>query len=291
MTRPVTAPLTATSSVMARVADLAPTQPPPGPNSPAAADARPAGAHRSPDAGPTARTIGGVSAARILVVDDEAGIRELVGTYLRNEGFDVDEVADGESALERFATDSFDVIVLDLRLPGIGGFDVLREIRRTSDVYVIVLTARVEETDRLIGLELGADDYVTKPFSPRELTARVRAVLRRPRDPAVSGDDDIVRFAGLDIDVGRHEVRVDDAPVELTSLEFELLAALSSAPGRVFTRAQLIERVWGWDFYGDERIVDVHIRNLRRALGDPADRPRFIGTVRGVGYKSVAVPV
>ncbi len=230
-----------------------------------------------------------VPGERILVVDDEAAIRDLVGTYLRSEGFEVDEAADGEDALVRFGERAHDLVVLDLRLPGIGGLDVLREIRRTSSVYVIVLTARADETDKLVGLELGADDYVTKPFSPRELVARVRAVLRRPR----AGDtdsDDVTAFDGLTIDTGRHEVRVDDRPVELTSLEFQLLATLAEAPGRVFTRRQLIERVWGCDFYGDERLVDVHIGNLRRAMGDAADEPRFVGTVRGVGYKCVAGP-
>jgi DNA-binding response OmpR family regulator len=226
---------------------------------------------------------------RILVVDDEAGIRELVGSYLRNEGFDVDEAVSGEDALARFGQGGHDLIVLDLRLPGIGGLDVLREIRRTSAVYVIVLTARADETDKLIGLELGADDYVTKPFSPRELVARVRAVLRRRRDGETEADD-VIRFDGLTIDIGRYEVRVGDAVAELTSLEFELLVALAEAPGRVFTRRQLIERVWGWDFYGDERLVDVHIGNLRKAIGDAADEPCFVGTVRGVGYKCVAQP-
>jgi DNA-binding response OmpR family regulator len=230
---------------------------------------------------------------RILVVDDEAAIRELVGSYLRTEGFDVAEAVDGEDALAQVAQRAPDLIVLDLRLPGISGLDVLREIRRTSSVYVIVLTARADEADKLIGLELGADDYITKPFSPRELVARVRAVLRRDRTDALAtdisdrSDDEVTRLDGLTIDAGRHEVRVDDEPIELTSLEFQLLAALVEAPGRVFTRRQLIERVWGWDFYGDERLVDVHIGNLRRALGDAADDPRFIGTVRGVGYKCV----
>jgi DNA-binding response OmpR family regulator len=230
---------------------------------------------------------------RILVVDDEQAIRELVGSYLRTEGFDVVEAVDGEDALAQVAQHAPELIVLDLRLPGISGLDVLREIRRTSTVYVIVLTARADEADKLIGLELGADDYITKPFSPRELVARVRAVLRRDRQDAIASDssdrpdDEVIRLDGLTIDAGRHEVRVDDEPVELTSLEFQLLAALAEAPGRVFTRRQLIERVWGWDFYGDERLVDVHIGNLRRALGDAADDPRFIGTVRGVGYKCV----
>ena len=230
-----------------------------------------------------------VARERILVVDDEAGIRDLVAPLLRDEGFEVEEAADGEEALARFGRRAHDLIVLDLRLPGISGLDVLREIRRTSKVYVIVLSARADETDKLIGLELGADDYVTKPFSPRELVARVRAVLRRPRDGGDLGDD-VIRFEGLVIDIARHEVRVDDEPVELTTLEFQLVTALASAPGRVFARRQLIESVWGWDFYGDERLVDVHIGNLRKALGDAADEPRFVGTVRGVGYKCVARP-
>jgi len=223
---------------------------------------------------------------RILIVDDEAGIRELVGTYLRNEGFEVIEASDGDEALERLERLTPTLVVLDLRLPTIDGFDVLREMRRSTNVPVIVLSARSEEGDKLVGLELGADDYLTKPFSPRELVARVRAVLRRSRgDPS---DDDVRRFVGLTVDRSRHEVWVDDRPVDVTALEFELLDALAGAPGRVFTRRQLTERVWGWDFYGDERIVDVHVRNLRKALGDPADDPRFVGTVRGVGYKLVA---
>lgn len=226
---------------------------------------------------------------RILVVDDEAGIRDLVGTYLRNEGFEVDDAVDGDEALDRFARRPPDLIVLDLRLPTVDGFDVLREVRRSSSTPVIVLSARSEEPDKLIGLELGADDYLTKPFSPRELVARVRAVLRRSR-PDDAGEDDVRRFRSLTLDRGRREVLVDDRPVELTTLEFDLLDALASAPGRVFTRQQLTERVWGWDFYGDERIVDVHVRNLRRALGDAAEAPRFVGTVRGVGYKLLAVP-
>jgi DNA-binding response OmpR family regulator len=228
-----------------------------------------------------------VRAQRILVVDDEEPIRALVGSYLRDEGFEVNDVATGEAALARVREHIPDLIVLDVRLPGIDGLEVLRQVRRSSDVYVIMLTARSEETDRLIGLEVGADDYVTKPFSPRELVARVKAVLRRGRHPQ-TGDEDRRRFVGLTIDEARREVALDEGLVDLTALEFDLLAALASAPGRVFTRAQLIERVWGWDFFGDERIVDVHIRNLRRALGDSAEEPQFVGTVRGVGYKLVA---
>jgi DNA-binding response OmpR family regulator len=235
-----------------------------------------------------ARTISVVARERILMVDDEASIRELVVPVLRTEGFDVDEADDGETALELFRRRPHDLVVLDLRLPGIDGLEVLREIRRVSTAYVIVLTARTEEADRVVGLELGADDYVTKPFSPRELVARVRAVLRRRRDDAVV--DEVRRLGGLVVDESRHEVTVDDVPVELTALEFQILAVLVSTPGRVYTRRQLIERIWGWDFYGDERLVDVHVRGLRRALGDPADSPRFVGTVRGVGYKCVAAP-
>jgi DNA-binding response OmpR family regulator len=232
-----------------------------------------------------------VAGERILVVDDEAGIRDLVETYLRSEGFAVDEAADGDEALDRIARHPPDLMVLDLRLPTVDGFDVLREVRRTSNLPVIVLSARAEEADKLIGLELGADDYLTKPFSPRELVARVRAVLRRAhREAGTDDEDDVRRFDGLVVDRGRREVLVDDDPVELTTLEFELLDALAGAPGRVFSRRQLTERVWGWDFYGDERIVDVHVRNLRKALGDSADDPRFVGTVRGVGYKLVAAP-
>jgi DNA-binding response OmpR family regulator len=232
--------------------------------------------------------LAGVHPGRILVVDDETAIRDLIGTYLRDEGYQVDEAADGEAALAAVRREPPDLVVLDLRLPGIDGFEVLREIRATSSIYVIVLTARADEVDKLVGLELGADDYVTKPFSPRELVARVRAVLRRGRAPDTT--DEVLRFDGLTVDVERHEVRVDGELVEPTTLEFELLATLAGAPGRVFTRRQLIERVWGWEFYGDERVVDVHIRNLRKALTDPADAPRFVGTVRGVGYKLVARP-
>jgi DNA-binding response OmpR family regulator len=229
-----------------------------------------------------------VAPPRILVVDDEENIRALVETYLKNDGYDVVTAATGEDAVEKVASAAPDLVILDVRLPGIDGFEVLRRIRKQSDVFVIMLTARAEELDTLVGLEVGADDYVTKPFSPRELVARVRAMLRRTRgEPRV---DQALHFDGLSVDEARREVLVDGAPAPLTALEFDLLGALASAPGRVFTRRQLIERVWGWDFYGEERVVDVHVRNLRKALGDPADSPRFISTVRGVGYKLTARP-
>jgi DNA-binding response OmpR family regulator len=226
-------------------------------------------------------------AERVLVVDDEERIRSLVGTYLRAEGFEVDEAATGEDALAKLRHHHPDLVILDVRLPGMDGFEVLRELRRDSEVYVIMLTARTEEADKLVGLTVGADDYITKPFSPRELVARVKAVLRRGRGPR-RPDDELLKFEGLDIDLAGRQVHVDGQGVELTTLEFDLLAVLAAAPGRVFSRRQLIEQVWGWDFFGDERVVDVHVRNLRRALGDSADSPRFLGTVRGVGYKLVA---
>jgi len=226
-----------------------------------------------------------VAARSVLVVDDEANIRELVAEYLRRDGFDVLQAGSGEKALETIARSTPDLVILDVRLPGIDGFETLRQIRRSSDVYVLMLTARSEETDTLIGLEVGADDYVTKPFSPREVVARVRTLLRR-RD-GVGPADERLLFDGLTIDLARREVTADDRLATLTALEFDLLAALTSSPGRVFTRRQLIERVWGWDFYGDERIVDVHVRKLRQAITDAADDPRYVATVRGVGYKFI----
>jgi DNA-binding response OmpR family regulator len=231
----------------------------------------------------------GVTPPRILVADDEENIRALVADYLKNDGYDVITATTGEEAVDLVANAAPDLVILDVRLPGIDGFEALRRIRRHSDVFVIMLTARTDESDTLVGLEVGADDYVTKPFSPRELVARVRAMLRRTRgEPRL---DQALPFDGLSVDEARREVLVDGVIAPLTALEFDLLAALASAPGRVFTRRQLIERVWGWDFYGEERVVDVHVRNLRKALGDAADSPRFISTVRGVGYKLTARPL
>ncbi len=219
----------------------------------------------------------------VLVVDDEATIREVVRRYLEADGVQVAEAADGEEALRRFAELAPDVVVLDVMMPGVDGIEVLRRIRAEGDTYVLMLTARTEEVDRVIGLSVGADDYVTKPFSARELVLRVKALLRRPR--AAGAAPIAADGSGLHLDPERREVTVDGAPVSLSALEFDLLAALAGAAGRVFTRRQLLERVWGFDYYGDERVVDVHIRNLRRALGDDADSPRFVATVRGVGYK------
>jgi DNA-binding response OmpR family regulator len=231
----------------------------------------------------------GARPPRVLVVDDEAAIRDIVRRYLTAEGFEVAEAADGREALDRLRALQPDLVVLDVLMPGLDGLEVLRRLRASSDVYVIMLTAKAEEVDKLVGLAVGADDYLTKPFSPRELVARVRAVLRRGRDaPASPPAGDAECFDGLTIDTGRREVRVDGVVAELTALEFDLLAALAASPGRVYTRRQLLDRVWGWDHVGDERVVDVHVRNLRRALGDDATDPSFVGTVRGVGYRLVA---
>ena len=229
-------------------------------------------------------------AQRVLVVDDEAGIREIVRRYLEQEGFEVAEAVDGETALGVARELHPDLVVLDVMMPGIDGIEVLRMLRGESDVSVILLTARAEEVDKLVGLSVGADDYITKPFSPRELVARVKTVLRRGQGGPVGEIADRLDFVGLGIDLARREVERDGRPVVLTALEFDLLVALARAPGRVFTRRQLLEQVWGWDFFGDARVVDVHIRSIRRALGDHADAPELIGTMRGVGYKFVGVP-
>jgi DNA-binding response OmpR family regulator len=229
-----------------------------------------------------------ISGQRVLVVDDEPHIRTVLRGYLEADGFAVTEAVDGDAALAAVHADAPDLILLDIMLPGMDGLEVLRRLRTFSAAYVILVTARTEEVDKLVGLGVGADDYVTKPFSPREVLARVKAVLRRGR--AAQPDDSLLRFAGLTVDPAAREVIADGAPVTLSSLEFDLLAALAAAPGRVFSRAQLLERVWGYDFYGDERVVDVHIRSLRARLGDDANDPHLIATVRGAGYKFVGEP-
>ncbi len=226
---------------------------------------------------------------RILLADDERELRDMLTAYLEAEGFDVTEATDGLMALEVARRDEPDLILLDIGLPEMDGFEVLGELRRRSNVPVIMLTARAEEVDRVVGLTVGADDYVTKPFSPRELVARIKAVLRRGRMAAE--EERPLRFPGLTIDVAAHEVVKDDEPVELTTLEFDLLVALASSPGRVLSRDHLMERVWGWDFVGVDRVVDVHISNLRRILDDDPSEPRYIATIRGVGYKFIAEPL
>jgi DNA-binding response OmpR family regulator len=222
---------------------------------------------------------------RIVVADDEDHIRDVVRGYLEAEGFEVVLATDGNEALRLARESRPDLVVLDVSMPGLDGVEVLRQLRTVSDVYVIMLTARAEEVDKLVGLAVGADDYMTKPFSPRELVARVKAVLRRARSNESGGEGERLSFAGLTIDLARREVTRPGTRVELSALEFDLLVALAGAPRRVFTRRQLLEQVWGWDYFGDERVVDVHIRSIRRALGDSAETPELIGTVRGVGYR------
>jgi len=229
----------------------------------------------------------------VLVVDDEPGIRRVLVSFLRASSYDTREAGSGEEALTQFTARTPDLVLLDLGLPDMDGLEVLRQMRMVADVPTVLVTARAEETDKIVGLSVGADDYVTKPFSPREVVARVAAVLRRtapsaPRSPG--GADSPLRFAGLVVDPRRREVNLDGEEVQLSALEFDLLLALAREPGRVFSRAQLLEKVWGANFYGDERVVDVHIRALRRKLRDSVDDPRVIATVRSVGYKFVAAP-
>jgi DNA-binding response OmpR family regulator len=227
-----------------------------------------------------------ISAPRILLVDDELSVQKLLAYPLRKEGYDVIPALDGREALERLREDNFDLVVLDVMLPRMDGFDVCRAIRSRSTVPIIMLTAKTEETDKVLGLELGADDYITKPFSVREFRSRVKAVLRRAalaqpetqfEEPIDAGD--------LSIDFEKRSVIVRGEPVRLTYVEFEIIAALARAPGRVFSRTMLLERVWGDASYRDPRTIDVHIRHLREKLEEEAKTPELILTVRGVGYR------
>lgn len=222
---------------------------------------------------------------KILVVDDEAPLVHLIEQYLLREGFRVEATGDGARAVDIVREQRPAVVILDLGLPGLDGVEACRRIRTFSDCYIIMLTARAEEVDRLIGLSVGADDYVTKPFSPRELVLRVKAMLRRPRNASDTGR--LTRQLGdLRVDLAGREVRVRGQPVELTLTEFEVLAALLSEPGVALSRNALITKVWGDDWFGDDHLVDVHIGHLRRKLGDDPTNTRFIHTVRGIGYKT-----
>jgi len=225
-------------------------------------------------------------APRILLVDDEQSVQKLLAFPLRREGYDVVGAVDGQEALDRLQEGSFDLVVLDLMLPKVDGFEVCRRLRARSGVPIIMLTAKTEEFDKVLGLELGADDYITKPFSLREFRSRVKAVLRRasltreveaPEEPLVHGD--------LAIDFEKRTVAVSGEEKRVTYVEFEILAALARSPGRVFSRTQLLERVWGDSAYRDPRTVDVHIRHLREKLEADAREPELILTVRGVGYR------
>jgi DNA-binding response OmpR family regulator len=225
---------------------------------------------------------------KILVVDDESKIRKVVTAYLEQAGFKVVTAGDGQMALTAFRHEQPDLVILDLMLPGMDGLDVCRAMRRESNVPIIMLTARAEEADRLIGLELGADDYVVKPFSPREVVARVRAVLRRVEGEA--SPPAVIRVGDLLVDLDRHTVEVAGRPVELTPTEFDLLAAMARYPGRAFTRLQLLAQVQGDAYEGYERTVDAHIKNLRAKIEPDPRRPRYIVTVYGVGYRLEEVP-
>lgn len=219
----------------------------------------------------------------ILVVDDEAKIVRLVQDYLQHAGFNVLTAADGASALAGARLHKPDLVVLDLGLPGLDGLDVTRQLRKQSDVAIIMLTARSDESDKLVGLELGADDYVTKPFSPKELVARVRSVLRRMEKSAARPE--IIQAADLTIDIARMRVEVGGREVILTPTEFQVIAALAEQPGRVFTRAQLLEAVQGVAIESYERAIDAHIKNIRRKIEPDPRRPRYIQMIYGVGYK------
>lgn len=223
----------------------------------------------------------------ILIADDEEKIRQLVKMYLQKEGFTVAEAADGPAALEMLQQNRFDLLILDIMLPGMDGWEICRRVRAGSDLPIIMLTARDDEIDRVLGLEMGADDYVTKPFSPRELVARVKAVLRRARHPAgapATGADTILQFGPLLIDPAGRTATAHGQPLQLTPREFELLYYLASHPGRAFSREQLLQSVWGYDYYGDSRTVDTHVGRLRDKL-EPSGLAALIATVRGVGYK------
>ena len=219
----------------------------------------------------------------ILVVDDEPKIVQLARDYLEHAGFAVLTAGDGPAALQAAHASKPDLIVLDLGLPQLDGLDVTRSLRKDSDVPIIMLTARSEESDKLIGLELGADDYLTKPFSPKELVARVRTVLRRANRSASS--EEIIRVADLTLDIPRMHLRVGSSPIELTTTEFQLLATLARQPGRVFTRGQLLDAVHGIAFESYERAIDAHIKNIRRKIEPNPREPRYILTVYGMGYK------
>jgi DNA-binding response OmpR family regulator len=219
----------------------------------------------------------------VLVVDDETPLRDLIRAYLERDGYTVVEASTGKEALSAAALHNPDIIVLDLMIPEIDGTEVCRRIRASSDVYIIMLTAKADEVDRVVGLEVGADDYLTKPFSPRELMARVRALLRRPRAQVAMAR--VLRFGDLTIDVDGHEVRVGNDVITLTATEYRLIALLASTPGRMYSRAQLLEHVWGSSYYGDDRVVDVHIANARRKIQENSTSQPFIETVRGAGYR------
>ncbi|MBC8509690.1 MAG: response regulator transcription factor [Chloroflexi bacterium] len=217
---------------------------------------------------------------KILVIDDEPSILNLVTSYLRKEGYEVFTASDGPSGLKAAQVYKPDLVVLDIMLPGMDGIELLTRLRRESDVYVIMLTAKTEETDKIIGLSVGADDYVTKPFSPRELVARVKAALRRLQSDGSGSESETLLFRHVRMDIGARQVWVDEQLIELTTTEFDLLKALADQRGLVLSRERLLEKVWGYEYFGEIRVVDVHIGHVRQKIGE-----QFISTVRGVGYR------
>ena len=219
--------------------------------------------------------------AKILVVDDEQSILDLVTAYLEKEGYEYRSAMDGRSGLKSARMFKPDIIVLDIMLPGMDGIEALTELRKDSDAYVIMLTAKAEETDKIVGLSVGADDYLTKPFSPRELMARIKAALRRMRGGPARSEIPTLEFQHLKIDLAGRHVWMDDKPVELTTIEFDVLRTLAENPGIVLSREQILENVWGYDYYGEIRVVDVHVGHIRQKLGSED----IIATVRGVGYR------
>ena len=222
---------------------------------------------------------------RVLVVDDEVALTRVIGSYLTADGFDVSFAYDGPGAVAAARAAEPILIVLDVMLPGFDGVEACRQIRQFSDAYIIMLTAQEEEIDKVLGLSMGADDYIVKPFSPRELIARVRAMLRRPRSStAEASEAQPITIGGLILDRAARTVTVDARPLELTRTEFDLLVAMASRPRAALTRRQLIDEVWSEGWYGDDHVLDVHVGHLRKKLGDDANNPRFIRTVRGVGY-------
>src|SRR3954466_10945805 len=221
----------------------------------------------------------------ILLVDDEDAVQKLLAYPLERDGFRVVQARDGEEALARFAEERFDLVVLDLMLPKLDGLEVCKRLRATSSVPIIMLTARDDELDKVLGLELGADDYITKPFSIREFRSRVRALLRRASIPGEDRDEETIERDGLRIDLARRDVHVGERLVQLTYVEFELLRTLAASPGRVFSREMLLQALWGGADYREPRTIDVHVRHLREKLEHDPSEPEFILTVRGVGYR------
>jgi two-component system, OmpR family, response regulator len=224
-------------------------------------------------------------ATRILLVDDEQSIQTLLSYPLRKDGYLVVSALDGREALERFGESHFDLVILDVMLPKLGGVDVCRQMRRKSQAPIVMLTAKASETDKVAGLEVGADDYITKPFSMREFRSRIKATLRRSRMPLEKIEEEALEIGGLAIDPGRRQVLLREEEVGLTYVEFEILSSLARSPGKVLSRETLLELVWGDSNYRDPRTIDVHIRHLREKLEGNPKQPEFLFTVRGVGYR------